>query len=212
MLPDWSERAVDTSEDALVDRAVLGDAEALTSLLKTHGVPLHAELASRIGAAYQSVVDAADIVQITCIEAFLRIRSFVPAGPDSFRQWLRRIGENNLRDAIRALERDKRPSPHRQVIATADDGSYHMLVDQLPGTATTVSRAVQRNELRGVVEAALRQLPPDYEKALRLYELDGLSAQEVAKKLGRSHGAVRMLLARARDRLGELLGSESKYL
>jgi RNA polymerase sigma factor (sigma-70 family) len=62
------------------------------------------------------------------------------------------------------------------------------------------------------VDEALRKLPADYEQVLRLYELDGLSAPEVGQRMGRSHGAVRMLLARARECLGHTLGSASRLI
>lgn len=203
---------MDSTEEHLVRRAVAGDEEALTGLLEATGVQLYAELDARISAPYRGIVDATDIVQITCLEAFLRIRSFVPGGPGTFLSWLRRISDNNLRDAIRELERDKRPSPRRRVQSGgADEKSYTSLVEQVAATTTTVSRAAGRGELREIVDAALRKLPADYEQVLRLYELEGLSAPEVAERMNRSHGAVRMLLARARECLGALLGSETRF-
>jgi RNA polymerase sigma-70 factor (ECF subfamily) len=203
---------LEAANENTIYRAVQGDEAALVSVLERVGVQLHAEVESRIGARYRGLVGADDIVQVTCLEVFLRIRSFVPGGPGSFEAWVRRISENNLRDAIRALERDKRPSPGMRVTAGAMDDSYVSLLERVAGKATTVSRAAARNELKGIVDEALRKLPPDYERALRLYELDGLSAPEVAEQMGRSHGAVRMLLARARECLGEILGSESRFL
>jgi len=202
---------VDVSEVELVGRAVAGDESALVQLLEDASLALHAEMQHSIGSAYRSAVDADDIVQVTCLEAFLRIRSFVPQGPGSFSAWLRRIAENNVRDAIKELQRDKRPPPGRRAEAPVGDESYVALVKQLAGTTTTPSRACARDELRQGVDAALRQLPPDYEQALRLYELEGLSGQEVAERMGRRHGAVRMLLARARERLAEILSTSPQF-
>ena len=199
------------SELELLGRAVTGDEGALCLLLEQVGVQLHAELEKRIGATYRGLVDADDIVQVTFLEAFLRIRTFIPKEPGSFVSWLRRISDNNLRDAIRELEREKRPPPRNRITPSAGDESYADFFDRMAGTATTISRAAGRNELKGLIETAMRKLPRDYEEAIRLYELEGLSAPEVAERMGRSHGAVRMLLARARDSLAEHLGSESKY-
>jgi len=199
------------SDQELLARAVTGDEAALCLLLEQVGVQLHAELESRLGAKYRSTVDASDIVQATFLEAFLRIRSFVPREPGSFLSWLRRISDNNLRDAIRELERDKRPPPKKRITAGSGDESYAEFFESIAGTATTISRAAGRNEFKGLIDTAMRRLPRDYEQVLRLYELEGLSAPEVAERMGRSHGAVRMLLARARDCLAEILGSESKY-
>lgn len=196
----------------LVRSAVRGDETALVTLLEDICVSLHVELEASIGSRYRGLVSADDVLQVTCLEAFLRIRSFEPRNNSSFAAWIRRISENNLKDAIRELEREKRPSPSRRVTTPAGEESYALLIEQLEGKATTVGRAVARKELRQVVDDALRKLPSDYERVLRLYELEGLSAPEVAERMNRSHGAIRMMLSRARECLGELLGNESKYL
>jgi RNA polymerase sigma-70 factor (ECF subfamily) len=176
-------------------------------LLERHGLSIRNEL--KISPKWRGVVDADDVMQVTYLEAFLRILDFQPTGPGAFRGWLRRIAENNLRDAIKGLERQKRPQ--NRVDGPPGAESYVALVDQLAGTTTTPSRRAAAHEVQEIVEAALKDLPPDYEKVLRLYELEGHPGREVAAAMGRSAGAVKMLLARARDRLRELLGSRSKF-
>ena len=200
------------SEEQLILEAVAGDETALSTLLEDYGVQLHSELEARIKGHYRGAVGANDVLQVTCLEAFLRIRSFVPGGPSSFLSWLRRIADNNLRDAIRELEAAKRFSPARRVHSGPNDESYASLLETIAGSNTTISRAASRRELIALVDEALRKLPPDYEQVLRLYELEGLSAPEVAQRMGRSHGAVRMLLARAREGLGKILGSASQFI
>ena len=200
-----------TATDELVGRAIAGDDVALSELLQEAAPGLHGEFSRQIGDRYRSLVDADDIVQITCLEAFLRIRSFQPVGSGAFFAWLRRIAANNLRDAIKELERDKRPPPGRRAEVGPGDASYVALVDQLAATTTTPSRICGGKELREGVEAGLRQLPADYERVLRLFELEGLSGQEVAERLGRGQGAVRMLLARARERLAEILSGSPQF-
>src|SRR5438876_7034494 len=103
------------SEDELAGLAVQGDESALIELLDQVSVRLHAEIARDIGPRYRGLVDADDIVQVTFMEAFLRMRSFIYAGPGSFLTWLRRIAQNNLRDAIKELERDRRPPPGKRI-------------------------------------------------------------------------------------------------
>jgi RNA polymerase sigma-70 factor (ECF subfamily) len=196
---------VDAEQLTLVQCAVAGDDDALSRLLEDAGVALRSELASEIGPRYRSLVDADDVLQVTCLEAFLRIRSFDSARAESFFAWLRQIAMNNLRDAIRELEREKRPPPQRRMEMPVSDQSYVELAERFAVTTTTPSRICRGQELRESVDAALRALPPDYEQVLRLYELEGLSGEEVAERMGRRPGAVRMLLARARARLGELL-------
>ena len=202
---------VDDSEAQLAERARSGDEKALVRLLECNAQELQAQVAARIGTKYRGLFDADDILQVTFLEAFLRIQSLVPGAPGSFAAWLRRIADNNLLDAVRELERDKRPSPGKRVEMAGQDESYVALVEHLAATSNTASRACATEELRQGVDAALSRLPAEYEQALRLFELEGLSGEEVAKRMGRSPGAVRMLLARARERLAEILGSDSRF-
>ncbi len=180
------------------------------TLLDGVSVQLHGEIDRKIGARYRGIVEADDILQVTCLEVFLRIRVFTPS-PGGFLAWLRRVAENNLRDAIKELERDRRPPPGKRIQRPDSDESYVALVERLHATTTTASRVYARQELRQNLDAVLKQLPPDYETALRLYELEGLSGAEVAEQMGRKHGAVRMLLARARERLAELLVNDARF-
>lgn len=199
------------SDAELVDRARQGDERALTTLLERAGLELQGEIERQIGERYRNQFDAADILQVTFLEVFLQSDTIAPGSTGTFRGWLRRIAENNLRDAIRTLERDKRPPPSRRIDAWDRDRSYVALIEQIATASNTPSRACALTELREGVDDALRSLPADYEKALRLYELEGLSGEEVAERMGRSCGAVRMLLARAREQLARTIGSDSRF-
>ena len=61
------------------------------------------------------------------------------------------------------------------------------------------------------LEGALGALPPDYEKVVRMYDLEGKPVREVAAALKRSEGAVWMLRARAHERLKEIMGEAGKF-
>ena len=195
------------SNDEQVLAAVAGDEEALTSLLGQHGTTVRQGLS--IASKWQSIVDPDDVMQVTYIEAFLQIRTLKQLSSAGFFAWLRSIAENNLRDAIRALECDKRPQ-NRLERGVGED-SYTTLLAQMSAGSTTPSRAAGRREIQQFVEDAIRKLPPDYEKVIRLCELECKTAPEAAPILGRSHGAVRMLLARAKERLRDVLGSGSVF-
>lgn len=205
-----------TTHADLVARAGAGDQGALVALLGEYGPRVRARLAGKISSTWQSVLDADDVMQVTYLEAFLRIDRFVTGGEGTdaggaFQAWLAQIAENNLRDAIRHLGRDKRPNPRRRVRAPAGEDSFVALVELLGVTTTTPSRQAGRAEIVTFLQAALDKLPPDYAKAVRLYDLEGCSSADAAKELGRSPGAFFMLLARARDRLRETLGTESMF-
>jgi RNA polymerase sigma factor (sigma-70 family) len=58
----------------------------------------------------------------------------------------------------------------------------------------------------------LEQLEADYREALRLRHVKGLSVGEVARQMGRSDGAVKMLCNRALKQLCEQMGDLSRFL
>lgn len=196
------------SEEDLVRRAVAGEEAALTALLEIHGARVRAALERAYQRRLNGEVELDDVMQVTYLEAFLRIRDFVPAGANSFGAWLRRIAENNIRDAIRKADSG---GPLRALGGAASrDDRVRACVEAVARTRTP-SRVVGREEAHRILDAALQQLPDDYEQVIRLYDLEGHSGPEVARIIGRSHGAVKMLVARARDRLSDLLGSGSGF-
>ncbi len=200
---------MDASEEQLVRGAVAGDSAALSELLRRHGPAV--ERALRIEQTWQSVLEPADVMQVTYLEAFLRIQHFDLNGGASFATWLRHVAENNLKDAIRGLTRQKRPQPQQRVRPPTYEDSMVGLYDLLGATHTTPSRQVGRMEACKLLESAMASLPEDYGLVIRLYDIEGQPIAEVAKSLGRSAGAVHMLRARAHDRLRDALGSSSAF-
>jgi RNA polymerase sigma factor (sigma-70 family) len=150
-------------------------------------------------------------MQVTYFEAFLRIGDFTPYGEGAFYKWLLRIAENNLRDAIKELGRDKRTPPEKRIEPLGNSDSFQALYERLGTTSTTPSRELARGEAQGFLESAISRLPPDYQKVVRLYDLEGGSVAEVTAALGRSKGALFMLRARAHDRLRDILGTGTQF-
>ncbi|MBX3363888.1 MAG: sigma-70 family RNA polymerase sigma factor [Phycisphaeraceae bacterium] len=199
------------SEAELVAKARRGNEDALAALLEQVGPALRSRLAGKISSHWRSAVDEDDVLQVTYMEAFGRIQNFTDRGEGAFLAWLTQIAENNLRDAIRGLERAKRPDPRKRVQPTTREDSYVGLVEVLGVTQTTPSMNVAKGEIITELDRALAKLPPDYERCIRLYDLEGRSIESVCTELGRSSGAVYMLRARAHERLAEVLGSESRF-
>jgi len=194
--------------ETAIRRARAGDLEALAELLEAHSAGLRARLRARVPATHRALLDADDVLQVTWLEAFLQIERLAGDTPAAFSAWLTRIAENNLRDGVRELERDKRPDPRRRADPQAAEG----LLEALRSQITSPSRAAAREEAARLLEAALAGLPDDYARVVRLYDLEGRSIEATAAELGRSNGAVHMLRQRAHDRLRERLGRPGRYL
>lgn len=199
-----------TSEQReLVRQAVAGDRDALGVLLEQLGPAVAAALI--IGPQWRGLLEVADVMQVTYLEAFMQIGRFDPQRADAFGGWLRRMAENNLRDAVRALEARKSPPPRMQLDAHGGDASL-ALFDILTSGLDSPSRVVRGREAGSKLKDALACLPADYARVVELYDMEGKLVAEVAEALGRSEGAVYMLRMRAHEQLRELLGNPSDIL
>lgn len=196
---------METDESKLVIGASEGSTAALTELLRRHG-PI-VENGLYIQEIWRSVLEPKDVMQVTYLEAFLQIKRFEPGRGVPFRAWLKHIAENNLRDAIRGLERLKQPQPRDRIKPTTRDESLAGLFDTLDADSATPSRNIGRHELLSHLDRAIRDLPERYAEVIRLYDLEGLPISEVAEKTNRSPAAVHMIRARAHDQLREIMGS-----
>lgn len=202
-------KADEFSLKSLVAGAVSGNPDALSRLLEKYGPEIEDRL--QIARKWRPVLEPGDVMQVTYLEAFMQIGRFRPDQFESFPGWLRRIAENNLRDAIRGLERQKHPQPDRRVEAAVGAESFVHLYETLAATSTTPSRVYGKADTKRLLEESIDQLPPDYARTIRLYDLESRPIGEIAEQMGRTPGAVHMLRARAHERLCEILGTASAW-
>lgn len=199
----------ESSDEQLLLRARADDRDAIAQLLRRHGPAIREYL--EINPKWQSVLEPNDVMQVTYMEAFLQISHF-KGDARSFRSWLRRIAENNLRDAIQSLERDKRPQPGDRVSTSDADGDLAWLNDLLTGGMASPSWHAMGKELRDILEAEIDALPADWSNIIRWIFLEGLGVSEVAARMNKSPGAVHLMRIRAVSRLRERLGSDSRIM
>ena len=132
---------------------------------------------------------AEDLLQ----ETFLRLVREVQAGrpPVSIHPWLYRVASNLVVSKAR-----------RRTVA----GRWlPLLVQRDSGEAADVE--ILRREGRGDLERLLVHLAPDARVGL-LLAAHGFSGAEVAATIGRTDGATRTLLCRARLQLGQMIEAE----
>jgi RNA polymerase sigma-70 factor (ECF subfamily) len=200
-----------TLEDAKsISDAISGDRDVLTRLLHKHGPQVRARLS--IASTWRAILDLDDVMQVTYMEAFLRIKQLQTADERTFVAWLTRMAQNNLRDAIRELTADRRPDPRLRARPMTVDESYVALSAMLGTASSTPSRVAGRSDNQRMIRAAVERLPPVYRDVVKLCDLEHKAASEVAAKMGRSVGAIKMLRMRAHDWLRDLLGSGSAFL
>ena len=196
----------------LLRKAVSGDADALSSLLKKHASSVRASISGQIPRKWQSVLSEDDVMQQTYADAFTDIEYFDPDNDGSFSGWLCRLAQCNLRDAIRMLKAVKRGGRQSRIELNDPATSAEALVNVLTAPGTSPSRYAAGREAESLLAHALGQLPPNYQLVVRMFDLEGHDIETIAQRLNRSPGAVYMLRARAHDRLRDIMGSRSNFL
>lgn len=136
-----------------------------------------------------SAGDAEDITQDTFIKAFRNLGKFREG---SFSSWLFRIAVNGCLDYRRnpVLEPLNR---------TSQDGKEYS-VDPRSNTPSP-EESLQSKQAFLAVERGLSSLSGNLKTVIVLYEIEGLSYEEVSEVLGISVGTVKSRLARAREGL-----------
>ena len=177
---------------------------AFDALLERHLADLQRFVRPRIGRLIRARESSGDVVQSICRGVLDDAAQFEYRGEAGFRRWLFRRAERKIVDKGRFYGRDKRNVRVEVPLRPANpDRSEDR--DDLPHTLTTPSHHAAAREELEQLEAAFQALPEDYREVLVLSRLVGLPHASIASSLGRSEGAVRKLLSRAKARLATLM-------
>jgi RNA polymerase sigma-70 factor (ECF subfamily) len=175
--------------------------KGIGALLELYRDYLHGRVGPLIGLNLRGVVNPSDVVQQTFLEAYRDFRQFQGTTEAQWRSWLRRILAHNLAAAVeRHVQARKRDVRRQQPL----DRTGVVPV----GAQSSPSTQAQRRERSMVLADRLGQLPAPYQEVVRLRNFEGLPFDEIARCMGRSPGAVRVLWVRALDRLRTLLKEE----
>jgi RNA polymerase sigma-70 factor (ECF subfamily) len=197
---------VESSPQPLIERIRRGDEAALAEYIAGRRLQLLAYINRRLGAALKSRIEADDIFQEANLDAIRRIGELAAVDRDPF-GWLCQIAEQRLVDAHRRLFGAQKRSAGREVglETPADDTRHSPLIDLLVASMTTPSAAFSRDQKELQLADALQGLPEEGREALRLRYIEGLPTKEIASRLGKTDGAVRVLLTRSLNRLQGVL-------
>ncbi len=201
--------SVETAESQLVARAVTGDPAALQRLVSRQHDRLVARVRMHLPRDLRSVLAPEDICQDAYLAAIQQVGRLRGRTVAAFGCWLRSIVDRKLLDAIRTWRAGKRGGrAARPPQATSCPLTRRM--EQFAVDAVTPGRVLARRELAEGVEAAVEALQRDYHRAVRLHYLEGLSVADTARRMGRTHGAVRMLCSRGLRRLADEIGDPDR--
>ncbi len=135
--------------------------------------------------------DAEDLTEQTFLQAYRHFeRALAESGGRPLRPWLIRIAHNLAAN----LYRDRSRRPQTTLDAVPEPAAAHSTADLVEG----------REELRQVLEGVER-LPDDRREALIMRFALGMDNREIARALGRTDGATKVLIHRAIRQLEELV-------
>jgi RNA polymerase sigma-70 factor (ECF subfamily) len=152
------------------------DEVAFAARYQTYAVPMYRYFYQQVGNQH----DAEDLTSTTFSKALASLGRYNEQG--NFASWLFSIARHTLRDYQRGL----RPQIDMEEIAP-------MLSDNAPQPEAQALQTEQNSTLRRLIQ----QLPADQQEALALRFFGELRTAEVAAVLGRSEGAIKMLVHRA---------------
>jgi RNA polymerase sigma-70 factor (ECF subfamily) len=189
----------------LLQQARNGDGGSLGVLLRKYFRYLNSLSHGHLDDRIENRVSASDIVQETLLEAHRDFSKFSGTSIEEFTGWLRRILFNNLATAIEkhvlADKRDVRKQRSLDQAVGDADHSKARLARYLQQDVTSPSTPMQRDESLDQLSFAINQLPPEYQQVIRMRHFDDLSFSQIAEKLDRNSGAVRMMWVRAVEKL-----------
>jgi RNA polymerase sigma-70 factor (ECF subfamily) len=150
-----------------------------------------------------------DVFQEVSVEA---VRSLPEADfehRDPF-SWLCQIAERRIIDAHRRFFGAQKRDAGREVpLGTpGGDSQQAAIIDLLVNSMTSPTAALSRKGHEVRLFEALATLPEDQRESLRLRYLEGLPSKEIAERMGKTDGSVRVMLTRALGRLQQILGPD----
>lgn len=192
----------------LLNQAIAGDNEALGELLEDYRAYLMVLAQRYMDNRLRSRMDAADVVQITFMEAQRDLGSFRGHHIEELLGWLRHILRNNVSSAHQRHLTTQKRSAKREVSNSPTD-SRPALTELAPSDVSSPSQRMMRDEAAVYLANCLEDIPDTQREALRLRYVEGCSLKEISAKMEKSEMAVAGLLKRGLQALRNQMISDS---
>jgi RNA polymerase sigma-70 factor (ECF subfamily) len=189
----------------LIERARRDEPGAQDRLLDSYRNYLRLLARTGLDASLQGKADPSDLVQDALLKASLRFGQFRGTTDAELAGWLRQILARCLADLVRRYRTGGRRAGREQSLDRLVDRSSQAMERVLAADGASPSSSAARRDLGVVLSDALAELSEDHREVIVLHHLEGLGWDEVARRMGRTAGAVRMLWTRALKQLRPLI-------
>lgn len=173
----------------MLRRALSGSDEALDALYTRYGPRLLAFIRMKMGRSLRARLESRDILQATFLKSFQRLDDFEGETARSLLGWLMRIAEREIADRADFHGRQQRDAAVEADIADHQD-------DLAARSRSALSRLIL-DERAERLDAALEGISDAHRQVILLRMFEELTFPEIAKAIGKSEDASRMLYARA---------------
>lgn len=187
----------DPSLDRLLQQARAGDGESLGRLLEIYRNYLNVLARSTLGRARRGRFEPSDLVQETFLKAHREFARFLGKEEPELVAWLRQILIRTLADQAKRHEAQVRDVRREESLEQMLERSSLDLQKVLADTVSSPSVRAAHREQAVLIADALARLPEDYREVFVLRQLEHVSVEEIAIRLGRSANAVRKLWTRS---------------
>jgi RNA polymerase sigma-70 factor, ECF subfamily len=191
-LPDRS--LAEDDDMSLVAAVESGHPEAFEILVRRH----RTKILRTVLRFTHNREDAEDIVQQSLQKAFFHLHQF--EGNSSFSTWLTRIAINEA-----LMLRRKRGSAIEIAIEQPSTENGVTLSLDLTDSSLSPEDSCVQEEQKELLSAALNQLNPNLRKAIELREINELSTEQAARKMGLTVAAVKARVFHGRRKLRKIL-------
>lgn len=185
-------------EAELISRIIAGERELFYDLIR----PCERAVFLTAFSVLKSEADAEEVVQEAALKAFKALGSF--RGEARFSTWLVKITLNEARMRLRRSHSESEV-PLQDFM---DDGDSDYTPSVLTDWREIPSEALDRKELREILQRALDELPEKYREVLILRDVQEMNIQETAQLLGINEGMVKTRLLRARLLMQKIVAPE----
>jgi RNA polymerase sigma-70 factor (ECF subfamily) len=182
----------------LIDRVLRGDRQAFEPLVRKHERRVFRVTLAVLG----NIQDAEEAMQDTFVKAFRHLNQF--RRESRFTTWLTRIAVNEAlqkrrtrKDEVSLDDSPDLPERSEEQFGPRRFEAWRADPEKLYG----------KQELRQIIENAVRSLPAIYREAFVLRDIEEMSAEEAAEAIGITVAALKSRLLRARLMMREALAA-----
>lgn len=199
--------SMNNHDSTLIDKIRRGDADALAEFIELRRPQLLGYIEKNLGPALKRKIEAEDLFQEVSTDCFRALGDVDFEQRDPF-GWLCQMAQRRIIDSHRFFFDAQKRNASQEIGLGGDKTGQAGLVNMLVASITSPSAAFSRNQKEFRIQEAMEQLTGDHREVIRLRYVDGLPTKEIAKRLGKTDGSIRVIITRTLKKLQDFVGED----